>query len=70
MLLEILGVIINLFLILVIYVRMPPENTGLSSFANTSSLLGSPGSAQRSLNTLTITAILFYFIIAVISNIN
>lgn len=68
MLLESLGILISLFLILVIYVRMPPENAGLSSFSNTSSLLGSPGSARRSLNTLTINAILIYFIIAFISN--
>jgi hypothetical protein len=43
---------------------MPQENVGLASFA-TSDLLGSPSSAQRSLNILTTFGILIYFGIAV-----
>jgi hypothetical protein len=43
---------------------MPQDTIGLSSFANKSDLLGSPSSAQRSLNILTAFGILIYFIIA------
>jgi hypothetical protein len=43
---------------------MPQESIGLSSFANKSDLLGSPSSAQRSLNILTGFGILIYFILA------
>ena len=49
---------------------MPQENVGLSSFATKSDLLGSPSSAQRSLNILTGIAILFYFAIAIKLNVN
>lgn len=58
------GIFINLFLILLILVRIPRENVGLSSFANNSNLLGSPGSAQRFLDILTVSLILMYFLIA------
>ena len=44
---------------------MPQENVGLASFATKSDLLGSPSSAQRSLNILTTVGILIYFGIAV-----
>jgi hypothetical protein len=44
---------------------MPQENVGLSSFATKSDLLGSPSSAERSLNILTGFGILIYFSIAV-----
>jgi hypothetical protein len=43
---------------------MPQENVGLA-FCNKSDLLGSPSSAQRSLNILTTFGILIYFGIAV-----
>jgi len=45
--LTIVGIFVSLFLIILILVRIPQENVGLSSFANNSNLLGSPGSAQR-----------------------
>lgn len=61
---------ISIFLIIIIFLRMPQENVGLSSFATKSNLLGSPTSAQRSLNLLTGIAILFYFAIAVRLNID
>jgi hypothetical protein len=48
---------------------MPQENVGLASFATKSNLLGSPSSAQRSLNILTAFGILIYFGIAVQLNI-
>jgi preprotein translocase subunit SecG len=61
--------IISLFLILIIFLRIPQENVGLASFATKSDLLGSPNSAQRSLNILTAVGILIYFGIAVQLNI-
>ena len=62
--LPIFGTFISLFLILIILVRIPRESIGLSSFANNSDLLGSPGSAQRFLDILTVSGILVYFSIA------
>jgi len=62
--LTILGTVISLFLILIILVRIPRESIGLGSFANSSDLLGSPGSAQRFLDILTVSGILLYFSIA------
>ena len=51
--LKLLGFIISIFLIGIIFLRIPQENIGLASFATKSDLLGSPSSAQRSLNILT-----------------
>lgn len=62
--LTILGTVISLFLILIILVRIPRDSIGLASFANSSDLLGSPGSAQRFLDILTVSGILLYFSIA------
>jgi preprotein translocase subunit SecG len=64
-----LGFLINFFLIVIIFLRIPQENVGLASFATKSDLLGSPSSAQRSLNILTAFGILIYFGIAVQLNI-
>lgn len=63
------GFLISIFLIIIIFLRIPPENSGLASFATKSDILGSPGSAQRSLNILTALGILIYFGIAVQLNI-
>ena len=60
-----IGFIISLLLIVVIFLRMPQENVGLSSFATKSNILGSPSSAERSLNILTAIGILIYFGIAI-----
>ena len=66
-----IGFIVSIFLIIIIFLRIPQENVGLSSFATKSDLLGSPSSAQRSLNILTAFGILIYFGIAVqLNNIN
>jgi preprotein translocase subunit SecG len=62
--LKIIGFGVSIFLILIIFLRLPDRNVGLSSFATKSDLLGSPGSAQRFLNTLTGIGILIYFIVA------
>jgi preprotein translocase subunit SecG len=63
--LKLIGFIISAFLIVIIFLRMPQENVGLASFATKSDLLGSPSSAQRSLNILTTFGILIYFGVAV-----
>ena len=62
--LTILGILTSSLLIFIILVRIPRDSIGLSSFANTSDLLGSPGSAQRFLDILTVSGILVYFSIA------
>jgi preprotein translocase subunit SecG len=63
--LKIFGFIVSLFLIVIIFLRIPQENVGLASFATKSDLLGSPSSAQRSLNIITAFGILVYLAIAV-----
>ena len=61
-----LGFSVSLFLIVIIFLRIPQENVGLASFATKSNLLGSPSSAQRSLNILTAAGILIYLLVAAI----
>jgi protein translocase SecG subunit len=63
--LKIFGFLISILLIVTIFLRMPQENMGLASFATKSDLLGSPSSAERSLNILTAFGILIFFGIAV-----
>jgi preprotein translocase subunit SecG len=63
--LKLIGFIISILLIIIIFLRIPQENVGLSSFATKSDLLGSPSSAERSLNILTAFGILIYFSIAI-----
>ena len=63
--LKIFGFIVSFFLIGIIFLRISQENSGLASFATKSDLLGSPSSAQRSLNILTGVGILIYVGIAV-----
>jgi preprotein translocase subunit SecG len=65
-----IGFIISILLIIIIFLRVPQESVGLSSFASKSDLLGSPSSAQRSLNILTAFGILIYFLIAIKLNFN
>jgi preprotein translocase subunit SecG len=59
---------ISIFLITIIFLRLPQENVGLSSFATKSDLLGSPSSAQNSLNILTAFGILLYLFLAIQMN--
>lgn len=66
--LKIFGFIVSLFLIIIIFLRIPQENVGLASFATKSDILGSPSSAQRSLNILTALGIILYFGIAIGQN--
>jgi preprotein translocase subunit SecG len=63
--LKLIGAFISIFLIVIIFLLIPQENVGLASFATKSNLLGSPSSAQRLLNILTIIGILIYFGIAI-----
>ena len=63
--LKIFGFLISIFLIGIIFLRIPQENVGLASFATKTDLLGSPSSAQRSLNIFTGLGILIYFLIAI-----
>jgi len=62
--LKTLGILTSLFLILIIFLRIPQENVGLASFATKSNVLGSPSSAKRFLNILTIVGVFFYLGIA------
>ncbi len=66
--LKLIGFIVSLCLIIVIFLRTPQENVGLSSFATKSDILGSPSSAERFLNILTIFGIFVYFSIALTLN--
>jgi len=68
--LKLFGLILSILLIGIIFLRIPQENVGLASFATKSDLLGSPSSAQRSLNILTAFGILVYFGIAIQLNLS
>jgi preprotein translocase subunit SecG len=63
--LKLFGILVSFFIIGIIFFRIPQENVGLASFANKSNLLGSPSSAQRLLNILTVFGIIIYFAIAI-----
>lgn len=63
--LQLIGNFVSLFLIVIIFLRMPQDNVGLASFATKSNLLGSPSSAQRFLNILTAFGIVTYLGIAI-----
>ena len=62
---KLIGYFTSLFLILIIFLRIPQENVGLASFATKSDLLGSPSSAEKFLNILTAFGILIYFVVAI-----
>lgn len=66
--LKLLGIFINIVLILIIFLRIPQDNIGLSSFATKSNLLGSPRFAQLFLNIVTSIGIVIYFAIAIQMN--
>jgi len=68
--LKLFGFINSIFLIGLIFLSMPKESLGLTSFATKSSLLGSPRSAERFLNILTAFGILIYFGIAIKLNLS
>lgn len=66
--LKIIGLLISLSLIVIISLTIPQESLGLASFASKNNVLGSPSSAQRSLNILIALGIFLYFGIAVSLN--
>ena len=66
--LKLVGFIVSFFLIIVIFLRIPKENVGLSSFATKTNVFGSPSSAERFLNILTAVGIFIYFGIALTLN--
>ena len=66
--LKLIGFIVSISLIVIIFLRTPQENVGLSSFATKSDILGSPSSAERFLNILTVFGIFIYFGIALTFN--
>jgi preprotein translocase subunit SecG len=68
--LKLVGFIVSILLIIIIFLRTPQENVGLSSFATKSDILGSPSSAARFLNILTVIGILIYFTIALKFNLS
>lgn len=68
--LKVFAFVISFLLILIIFLRIPQENVGLASFATKTDILGSPSSAQRSLNILTGIGILIYFVIAILLNLS
>ena len=57
--------LISIFLIIIIFLRIPKESLGLGSFATKSDLLGSPTSAERALNIFTAFGILIYITLAI-----
>ena len=67
--LNIVWLLLSGFLIFVIFLRTP-QNNGLASFATKSNLLGSPSSAERFLNNLTIILIILYLLLAILLNFN
>lgn len=66
--LKLIGFLVSILLIIIIFLRTPQENVGLSSFATKTDILGSPSSAERFLNVLTVFGILIYFGIALTLN--
>ena len=66
--LKLIGFIVSILLIIIIFLRTPKENVGLSSFATKSNMLGSASSAERFLNILTVIGIIIYFGIALTLN--
>ena len=65
---KLFGFLVSIFLIIIIFLRIPQESIGLASFATKSDLLGSPSSAQRSLNILTAFGIFIYIGLAIQMN--
>ena len=61
---NLIWLLVSIFLVFIIFLRSP-QNSGLASFATKSNLLGSPNSAEKFLNNLTLALIFFYLMIAV-----
>lgn len=57
--------ILSIFLIIVIFLKIPKDNVGLASFATKNEMFGSPSSAERFLNFLITISIIIYILIAI-----
>ena len=68
--LKLIWFITSICLITLIFLRMPQENVGLSSFASKTFSGFSPSSAERFLNILIVFLILSYFGIAIQFNLS
>lgn len=68
--LKLLAFMVHIFLIIIIFLRIPKESMGLANFATKSNFLGSPASAQRFLNIATTIGIVLYFVIALQLNLS
>jgi len=62
--LKLIWLLLSIFLIFIIYLRVP-RNQGLTSFATKSDLLGSPNSTEKFLNNFTLILIISYYLITV-----
>jgi len=62
--LKLIWLLLSVFLIFMIYLRVP-RNQGLTSFATKSDLLGSPNSTEKFLNNFTLILIIGYYLIAI-----
>nr|YP_009686361.1 preprotein translocase SecG subunit [Halamphora coffeaeformis]QDR25108.1 preprotein translocase SecG subunit [Halamphora coffeaeformis] len=62
---KLFALLVSIFLIVIIFLRIPQESVGLVSFATKSDLLGSPSSAERFLNFFTAFGILIYLLLAI-----
>ena len=63
--LQLSAIVLSVFLIFLIFLRLPQESVGLESFETANNLFGSPKSAERFLNILTVICIILYFGIAI-----
>lgn len=68
--LKVSAFIISIFLIIIIFLRVPQESIGLSSFATKNEIFGSPTSSQRFLNIITALGVLIYLSLALKLNLS
>ncbi len=61
--------ILSLFLIVIIFLRLPPDNNGLSNFMGNSNVFGAPTSTEQTLNSIIVFLIICYLILAFYLNI-
>ena len=62
--LKLLASFLSIFLILIIFLKIPEKNAGLSTLTSQSNLLGSPRSTGRFLNILIGIGVVSYLYIA------
>jgi len=60
---------ISLLLIIIIFLRLPPENNGLSNFIGSTGIFGAPTSTEQALNYIITLIIICYLILAFYLNI-